>query len=177
LGTQDGVPDWILEARVVAGMDWAGDSFSLSPYLGLGYRYLYSDSRGYTSTGAVGYQRYSDYIYAPAGLTARFRLGDRWILAPTLEADIFMRGRQVSKLSDAGLGLMNIANEQKEGSGHRASLMLERDRWAIGVWTHYWHIKNSDFQCATAVVNGQCFGGREPENYTRESGLELRYRF
>jgi len=176
-GTQARVPDWILEARVVAGLDWVGGSFSLSPHLGLGYRYLYNDLRGYSSTGASGYRRESNYIYAPVGFTVRFRLGERWVLAPMLEADVFTRGRQASKLSDTGLGLMDVTNEQKEGRGHRASLMLEKDHWAIGAWTHYWHIKDSDFQCATPVVSGTCFGGLEPENYTRESGLELRYRF
>jgi hypothetical protein len=162
---------------VVAGMDVVGSSVSFSPFLGLGYRYLYNDSRGYSTTGAIGYRRESNYIYAPAGLTARFHLGDRWVLAPTLEADIFVRGRQASKLSDTGLGLMDVTNEQKGGRGHRVSLMLEKDHWAIGAWTHYWHIKDSDLQCVTAVVNGVCLAGLEPENYTRESGLEIRYRF
>ncbi|HTF13660.1 MAG TPA: hypothetical protein VK643_03255, partial [Burkholderiales bacterium] len=87
-GTQDSVPDVILEARGVAGMDFlAGSSVSLSPYLGVGYRYLYNDARGYTSTNAAGYQRYSNYLYAPVGLTTRIHLGDRWVLAPTVEAD------------------------------------------------------------------------------------------
>ncbi len=171
-GTKDRVPDWILEARVVAGLDWVGGSVSLSPYLGLGYRYLYNDLRGYTSSGAGGYRRESNYIYAPVGLTARFHVGDRWILAPTFEADVFTRGRQASKLSDTGPGVMDATNEQKGGRGHRASLMLEK-----GFWTHYWHIEDSDLQCITAVVNGVCLAGQEPANYTRESGLELRYRF
>ena len=176
-GTNDRVPDWILEARVVAGLDWVGRSVSLSPYLGVGYRYLYNDLRGYTSTGAAGYRRESNYIYAPVGLTARFHLGDRWILAPTFEAEVFARGRQASKLSDAGPGVSDATNEQKGGRGHRASLMLEKDHWAAGFWTHYWHIEDSDLQCITAVVNGVCLAGQEPANYTRESGLELRYRF
>jgi hypothetical protein len=176
-GTQDRVPDWIFELRAVAGLDWVGGGVSLSPFLGLGYRYLYNDSRGYTSTGAIGYRRESNYLYAPVGLTMRLRLGDRWVLAPTVEADLFLQGKQVSKLSDTDLGLMDVTNEQKKGRGHRASLMLEKDHWAIGAWTHYWHINSSDFQCATPIVSGLCFGGIEPENYTRESGLELRYRF
>jgi len=175
-GTKDGVPDWILEARVVAGLDWVGHSVSLSPYLGLGYRYLYNDLRGYTSTGGGGYRRESNYIYAPVGFTARFHLGDRWILAPTLETEIFTRGRQASKLSDTGLGYIDVTNEQKKGRGHRTSLMLERNRWSIGAWTHYWHIEDSDVQFA-GVVGGIPRGGLEPANYTRESGLELRYRF
>jgi len=176
-GTQNRVPDWIFELRAVAGLDWVGGSVSLSPYLGLGYRYLYNDSRGYTTSGAIGYRRHSNYLYAPVGLTARFHLGDRWVLAPTLEADVFLQGRQVTKLSDTDTGLMDVTNEQKGGRGHRASLMLEKGHWAIGAWTHYWHIKDSDLQCVTAPVNGVCLAGQEPENYTRESGLEIRYRF
>jgi len=54
--------------------------------------------------------------------------------------------------------------------------MLEKDHWTIGAWTHYWHVADSDAQFA-GVVNGLPQGGREPANYTRESGLELRYRF
>jgi hypothetical protein len=172
-GTQDSVPDLILEARGLAGMDFlAGSSVSLSPYLGLGYRYLYNDARGYTSTNAAGYQRYSNYLYAPVGLTTRIQLGDRWVLAPTVEADIFLIGKQKSQLSDANLGFNDVTNTQKRGNGHRVYLMVEKDHLAFGAWTHYWHIKDSDVQ---PIGLGQA--GLEPENYTRESGLEIRYRF
>jgi hypothetical protein len=40
------------------------------------------------------------------------------------------------------------------------------------VWTHYWDIKNSDIQSI-----GGGLGLLEPANTTRESGVELRYRF
>ena len=172
-GTQDSVPDLIVEARGVAGMDflaWSGVSFS--PYLGLGYRYLYNNGRGNTSTGAAGYQRYSNYLYAPVGLTTRIDLGNRWVLAPTVEADIFILGKQKTQLSDTNLGYNDVINTQKRGNGHRASLVLERDHWAIGVWTHYWHIKDSDVQ---PIGLGKA--ALEPENWTRESGIEFRYRF
>jgi hypothetical protein len=176
-GTLNRVPDFILEPRFVIGKDFpSGDGATLSPYGGLGYRYLYDDLRGYASTGAAGYRRSSHYFYAPVGLTLRIHLENRWVLAPTVEADVFLRGRQVTKLSDTGLGYIDVTNEQKKGRGHRASLMLEKDRWVIGAWTHYWHIADSDLQFA-GVVGGIARGGLEPENYTREYGLELRYRF
>lgn len=175
-GTMTGVPDLILEARAVAGMDWIGTRASLSPYLGLGYRWLYDDLRGNGSTGAAGYRRYSNYVYAPVGFTARFRLVDGWVLAPTLEADVFLQGKQVSNLSDTGLGYIDVTNHQNTGRGHRASFMVEKGAWAFGAWTQYWHISDSDVQFA-GVVGGIPRTGREPENYTRESGLELRYRF
>jgi hypothetical protein len=171
-GTMTGVPDLIIEARALVGLDWIGASVSLSPYLGLGYRYLFDDLRGNSSTGFAGYRRLSNYLYAPVGFTTRFRLGEGWVLAPTLEADVFLVGKQISKLSDTGIaGLIDVTNTQHSGRGHRASLMLEKDRWVFGAWTQYWHIDKSDVQ-STGVGPGF-----EPENTTRESGLELRYRF
>jgi hypothetical protein len=172
-GTQDSVPDLIDEVRGVAGMDLlAGSSVSFSPYLGLGYRYLYNDSRGYTSTNAAGYRRYSNYLYAPVGLTIRIDLGNRWVLAPTGEADIFILGKQKSQLSDANLGFNDVTNTQKHGYGYRASLMVEKDHLAFGAFMHYWNIKDSDVQPI-----GLGLAGREPANWTRESGIEFRYRF
>ena len=74
-GTQDSVPDSILETRGVFGRDYFPRSgLSLSPFAGLGYRFLYNYLRGTSSTGAVGYQRYSNYWYAPLGLTARINV-------------------------------------------------------------------------------------------------------
>jgi hypothetical protein len=172
-GTQDSVPDLIIETRAVAGIDSpAGSSVSFSPYLGLGYRYLYNDARGYTSTNAAGYRRYSNYLYAPAGLTTRIHLGNRWVFAPTVEADIFIVGKQKSQLSDANLGFNDATNTQERGNGHRVYLMVEKDHLAFGAWWHYWHIKDSDVQ---PIGRGRA--GREPENWTRESGIEFRYRF
>jgi hypothetical protein len=172
-GTQDSVPDLIVETRGVAGLDFLpGNRVSLSPYLGLGYRYLYNDSRGYTSTNAAGYQRYSNYLYAPVGVTVRFDLGNRWVLAPTVEADIFIIGKQKSQLSDANVGFNDVTNTQKGGSGYRAYLMIEKDHLAFGAWTHYWDINDSDVQ---PIGRGRA--GREPANWTRESGIEFRYRF
>jgi opacity protein-like surface antigen len=172
-GTQDSVPDVIIETRGVAGMDFLpGNRVSLSPYLGLGYRYLYNDSRGYTSTNAAGYRRYSNYLYTPVGMTIRFDLGNRWVLAPTVEADIFILGKQRSQLSDANLGFNDVTNTQRHGYGARAYLMVEKDHLAFGAWMHYWNIKDSDVQ---PIGLGRA--GLEPANWTRELGIEFRYRF
>jgi hypothetical protein len=167
-GTQEDNPDWTAEVRAVVGRDYlTGERFALSPYVGLGYRYLYSDIRGYSSTGAVGYRRYSEYWYAPIGLTMRMRAGDHWVFAPMLEYDAFIGGKQKSKLGDTGLGLSTAYNDQDRGRGYRVYLMVEGRHWSFGPWLHYWNIKDSD----TAG------GGLEPANWTREYGLELRYRF
>ena len=88
------------------------------------------------------------------------------------EADIFILGNQKSQLSDANLGFNDVTNTQKRGSGHRAYLMIEKDHLAFGAWWHYWRIKDSDVQ---PIGLGRA--GLESENWTRESGIEFRYRF
>lgn len=172
-GTQDDVPDFTTEARVVVGYDFlAGESVALSPYIGFGYRYLYNDLTGYSSTGAVGYERISQYIYVPIGITMRFRAAERLVIAPTLEYDWFLRGRQESYLSDTGLGYSDATNTQKNGRGYRAYLMFETRRWSLGPYTHYWKIKDSD---VVQIAPGTF--AFEPENTTREYGVEFRWRF
>ena len=172
-GTKSSIPDWILETRTVAGMDFfPGAKVSLSPYLGLGYRFLFNDLRGYSSSGAAGYRRYSNYLYAPVGLTMRIAVGDRWVLAPNVEADVFIVGKQKTQLSDTNSGFNDVTNTQKQGYGYRAYFMFEKDHLAFGPWIHYWHISDSDVQ--PIGLGGFAL---EPENWTREIGFEFRYRF
>lgn len=172
-GTKNSVPDWILETRGVFGKDFLPHSgVSLSPFAGLGYRYLYNDMRGTTSTGAVGYQRYSNYLYAPLGLTSRINVNGQWVIAPTIEYDYFIRGRQISQLTDTGIGFSDATNKQDKGYGYRLSVIAENGSWAFGPWMHYWSIEDSDI-----VPIGFGSGLLEPENETREYGLEVKYRF
>ncbi len=170
-GTQNNVPDHIFEGRVIAGADYGTGFASVSPFIGLGYRYLYNDLRGYDTVGGVtyvGYRRYSQYLYAPIGVTLRFSTGGGWALAPTLEYDYFIRGRQKSKLTDTGIpGLADVTNEQRHGRGYRASLTVEAGHLAFGPWVQYWRIKDSEVSA----------GFFEPANRTREAGVEFRYRF
>jgi hypothetical protein len=172
-GTASNIPDWIFETRVVVGRDYlVSERTALSPYIGLGFRYLFNDSQGYSSTGHVGYRRYSQYWYVPIGLTMRMRAGDQWVFAPTVEYDAFIGGKQKSMLSDVAPGAPDVHNDQDDGRGYRVYLMMESRRWAFGPWLHYWNIKDSDI----APIGGG-FGLYEPANKTTEYGLELRYRF
>lgn len=171
-GTLLGVPDHLLELRALAGRDYLRGRVVWVPYAGLGLRYLYNDLRGVSSTGAIGYRRRSHYWYVPLGVALRFALGESWVMAPQLEYDAFAKGSQRSYLDDTGLGINTVTNRQQRGGGYRVQLMLEGRRWTFGPWMHYWKIKDSDIQPI-----GGGFGGLEPENWTRESGVELRYRF
>ncbi len=170
-GVQEGVPDYLVEARWLIGERLEGES-SLAPYAGLGYRYLFNDSRGLTTTGAAGYRRYSNYLYAPLGVSWRTPVRGDWVLAPTIEWDFFLRGWQISKLSDTGLGYSDVTNTQTSGYGYRLAAMFENGTWSWGPWVNYWNIKDSDVQ---PIAPGQV--GWEPANHTLEFGVEIRRRF
>jgi len=172
-GTLEGVPDHLFEVRVLAGRDYRAGKVVWSPYVGGGLRYLYDDLRGVSSTGQHGYRRDSTYFYVPLGVTLRMPLGSDWALAPQVEYSGFIRGVQRTYLSDTGNpSLGDVTNNQRDGSGYRVQLMAEGRRWSFGLWMNYWDVKDSDVQAV-----GVGLAGMEPANWTRETGVEVRYRF
>lgn len=171
-GRLEDVPDHLIELRAVVGQDYRAGRVIWVPYIGVGYRHLYNDLRGVTTTGHIGYRRRSHYYYVPAGVALRVPLGGDWVMVPQLEYDAFANGRQRSYLSDVSPLLLDVTNRQQDGWGARAQLMFESRRWSFSLWTHYWDIKDSDLQPI-----GLGFVGLEPANTTHETGIELRYRF
>jgi hypothetical protein len=171
-GTKCCNPDWYYELRGTVGRDFDQGTYSLSPYLGLGYRYLFNDIRGSSSTGAVGYRRASQYTYAPVGATHRLKLESDARLTTTLEYDFLIKGQQKTYLADTGIvGLNDVVNEQPTGYGLRGSMHYEKDNWSFGPWFQYWNIDQSDTASAGIA------SGFEPENETTEIGLRLGFRF
>jgi hypothetical protein len=178
-GSKDANPDWYTELRGTIGKDFDYDRYSLSPYTGIGYRYLFNDLRGVTSTGAAGYRRESRYIYIPVGVTHRLRLESSARLSTTFEFDYLVQGWQKSNLTDATALLPNQTNKQHSGYGIRASVFYEKANWSFGPWVHYWRINQSEMTSATVTVAGGTLRALifEPKNKTTEIGLRLGYKF
>jgi len=175
-GSASGNPDWYIEGRFLVGKDWALDAAVVLPYIGIGYRYLFNDGRGISSTGASGYRRESNYFYLPVGIIHRSLLNDQSRLVGTLEYDHLLAGKQISSLSDAGLGYGDVTNTQSNGYGLKLSATYEKDNWAIGPYVHYWDIGESDV--ALVFQNGFPVGmGVEPKNNTIEFGLKASQQF
>lgn len=97
-GDLNNIPDFMAEFRFLLGADVpASEASFLTPYTGIGYRYLNDDSSGMTSTtGASGYERESNYFYSPAGIEAFYLPGEWLVSGDDLEYDIFWRGKQIS---------------------------------------------------------------------------------
>lgn len=75
-GSNDNLTDWYTEIRALFGTDYTLNDFVLAPYSGLGYRYLFNDLRGDSSSGAIGYRRESEYFYLPLGVIQRVALDE-----------------------------------------------------------------------------------------------------
>ena len=76
-GSAENQTTWYLEPRLLAGYTFSFGAHALSPYAGFGFRYLYHDGRGTTSTGHIGYRRESRYFYLPLGLGHRWAFGEQ----------------------------------------------------------------------------------------------------
>ncbi len=170
-GTAKDKDDYFWDGRVMGGKDFILDrSVSVTPFGGIGYRFLFDDLRGTTSTGRVGYRRESQYLYAPMGLNPRLRLDSESRLSLSAEYDYLIAGTQTSYLTDVNAGYGDIVNQQNGGYGARGSLMYETSSWGLGPFFNYWNINQSTTNCGIT----RC--GFEPHNQTMEYGLQLRYR-
>lgn len=172
-GEKNNIGDDLWEIRGVVGRDFTwDDQYALSPYGGFGYRHLYNDAHGLTTSGNWLYRRESQYMYAPIGLTSRARINGDSRIALNTEYDYFIHGQQNSYLSDGnqyGGTLPDLANQQNSGYGIKASLMYENGDWELGPFLDYWNIHAS----AISTV----YNLYEPPNNTLEYGFQIKYRF
>jgi len=181
-GTMDDVSDFCFELRGLGGYDFSlSDNFILTPYFGVGYRYLNDDSSGKTtSTGAGGYERESNYIYSPLGIEANINMERGWSIGASMEYDIFWRGKQISHLEDANPAFGEVRNTQKKGYGLRGSIKLKKTMEKVDLciepFVRYWNIKKSNDSDVTyaGVIIGY---GYEPKNNTTEYGLKVGVNF
>jgi len=162
-------PDWYYDMRILTGKDLEMMCGVLAPYIGLGFRYLHDDLRGYTDIGAAGYRRFSHYYYLPVGLDYRFVNGTH-PMDLNLEAGYMFYGRQTSKFDDISAGfavtLGEANNNQHGGFNLRTSLLVGIFcDWEVGPYATYWQVEKSD-------LDGD-FGAYEPENHTLEYGLKI----
>lgn len=183
-GDLNGVTDYYVENRWGVGKSFVLGPHTLTPDVGLGYRYLFNDLRGTTDTGAVGYRRESRYLTARAGVRYRFLMPNSDTMEASIEHDRLILGRQDTRLSDIeGRGpwtdVPDVVNYQYRGEGWRFSATYRKGDWAIGSYLHLWRIKDSEkerIDVATRTGNER-WTVWEPTNNTREIGVKVTYRF
>ncbi|RPI37703.1 MAG: autotransporter outer membrane beta-barrel domain-containing protein [Nitrospiraceae bacterium] len=180
--TVDDIDNYIVEFRGLGGYDFTvSESSVLTPYIGVGYRYLNDDSSmKVTSNGARGYERESNYLYSPVGVKFISDLKDGWSMGAMAEYDIFWWGEQESHLSDVSPGFNDLKNHQTSGYGLRGSVELQKKvksvAFAVEPFIRYWNIKESDHDDLTwyGIKIGEAW---EPKNHSTEYGINLVVRF
>jgi hypothetical protein len=172
-----GIDDLIAETRVSSGYDLAVfDATRLTPYFGLGYRYLNDDS----SDDPAGYERESNYLFSPIGIETETDLGSGWFAGASVEYDIFWHGWQKSHLSDAVASLSDVTNDQKGGYGLMGAVKLGKKSkkidWFAEAFIKYWSIDESER--SNVALSGVIIGTAvEPKNHSTEIGLKAGLRF
>ena len=166
-GTHNNNPTYYYEMRPLFGKDFILSNQSISPFTGLGCRFLHHDGYGArSSTGHYGYHRTNTMIYIPVGLTHSFAFDEFSKIQTTIEYDQMIYGRQYSGIDVDNSG-KGISHKQKKGFGARFSTEYYQNKWSIGPYITYWNIAESDVQK----------GYIEPKNNTIEAGLKVAYTF
>jgi len=155
------------------------EKLSISPYQGLGYRYLvdkdvgtvgiFYDNKG-TPIPMQDNKREQTYYYLPTGVDLKMPLGSGWKLAFNTELDILLRGENKSHHED---GVREY--RQESGYGLRVSAKVEKDIQSVGVFAEpffrHWDIAKSNK--ILAKEGGVQVRSWEPKNKTNEYGLRV----
>ena len=168
-GTLDGYFYYKFRAEAYIAYEY----HDFSPFIGLGYRWLYDDSGGrITSTGFSSYDRQSQYFYLPVGAIYEFTNA----LKIKAQYNYLVYGKQTSYLSDIQ-GYSDIENDQNNGWGVDFTLDY-RPFKNVGFYSffRYWEIDDSE--TTIGFISGTAaFVAYEPQNQTVEAGLGISYKF
>lgn len=154
-GAISNTPNRSVEVRALVGKDFDVGGVVFAPYVGLGYRHLYSD---------IGYERTSAYNTLPIGVTHKMSTSGLAQLHTTVEYMHLLSGKhKVNLLSQ------NVSLEQRHGYGLRLTVMHRQEAWSIGPTVTYWNMPRSEVAGVLPVY--------EPQNKTLELGFKGAYRF
>ena len=166
-------PWW--DSRLIVGSDWNFRDFSMSPYIGIGYRAL--KTTGALNLPASGsYRRDIQHHYVPVGLIFRHSLPDGARLSSNLEYDHFVSGKVTSYYAEDpetnAQAIGTVKNALKKGLGVRGSVTYEQDPWSVGPFFRFWKIGASD-----SIQVKSVYDVYEGINKSYEVGVNARYRF
>jgi hypothetical protein len=175
--TVSDIPDYMLELRALLGYDFVVKAVTITPNLGIGYRWLQDNGQKQSNSG---YERNSNYCYLPIGIETVAKLANGWSLGANMEFDVFLYGKQRSELSNVDSGYNDPENDQKQGYGARGSISVEKKGKKIGFiiepYIRYWNVKESGYAYLTS--NGIPIGYIvEPNNDSTEIGCKLAVTF
>jgi len=198
-GNVSGIPQWEFELRGRTGYSfpvWGGE---MSPYIGLGFRYVMTQGKSYTTDqGAEDYDTGESQFYIPIGASYFHDFGGGWSVAPQAEADVMFYGTEDSRLTNVvngfpggigacttscnGFQFLNTAStDQHWGLGGRAELMVGKafNGYSLqaGPFVRYWYVPQSEKVTYTNLSGGTNPEYYIPKNTDMQLGVSLRMLF
>ena len=182
-GSLNDISNYLLEGRAVGGYDIPIlKEFLLTPYFGLGYRYLEDDREGRLSGGGVAAERTVHYFYSPMGLDFQKDLTRKWYAVMNWEYDLLIKGREKTHLQDIDENFADVTNGLTKGFGLQGSLKFVKKNYdynfILQPYIRYWNIAGSE--ASPIIFNNAPFFGQtasDPENITTEYGLRVGAQF
>ncbi len=182
-GNIDAVDVSVFEIRGFLGHDIVNEETVWTPYIGLGYRCKKDNAYGLISTsGALGYDRESRYLYSPLGIAVGTDLENGWFFGGFVEYDYFWDGTQKSMFSDLHPLNSDLVNDQEKGYGIRASVKISKQLQgsflvAFEPFLRYWSIGQSkpvEYMEYNAFLDRAVqHTGYEPENSSLGYGVNI----
>jgi hypothetical protein len=180
-GSHKDEPNYVYNIKGTLGYDLNfSPTLRVTPYAGVGYRYLLDDNGGkiypYNGVNYFSYDRESYYVYIPIGLDVLNRLDHGWSIGYRFEYDALVDGTQKSHFEDADPNYNTIKNDQNSGYGLQAYIRVMKDYERFGLFVEpfvrYWDIEDSDISAVTyaGALDGY---GLEPANTSTEWGVRL----
>ncbi len=174
-GTFSGLKDSMYEVRGLFAKEYdVTRTLLVTPYIGLGWRYLHNAFDAYRPGG---YARESRYLYLPLGVEVYRRLSGAWGVGVNLEYDYLLSGWQTSHIEDVYPQAATLVNHQNKGFGFRSSLKvvkeLSRVRLSVEPFYRFWKIERSHLDPIYIDGAPTGWGGEEPKNTTQEVGIRM----
>jgi hypothetical protein len=168
------ISNTIFVAEVHIQKEFRHLSTSLTPYIGLGYRY-WLDELG---TDPSGYDRKTTYLYIPIGTTLHYPVTETLSLNILSQYNLFIEGKNTSDYSKFTWTNDNLNVTQSTGYGYlldcNATLKLsQQNRLSANIQYHYWDIANSSVDYLQTTEGPKKY--KEPKNKTKELRLGIQY--
>ena len=176
----------LYEPRLIAGgIIPLSNKLSLSPYMGIGYRFKSSDSEDVKyidlrpnirrSPKVLGYYRKSNYVYVPLGASAEYKFDKVWSVSLKGEYDWIVKAWHYNR-GPYGDPSPPVIFKQPNGYGLKSeasiSYLYKTLKFSVTPYLYYWNIRNSETKHYRAD-DGHSYSSMEPYNITWETGLRL----
>jgi hypothetical protein len=177
---------WYSDTALLLGSPYCRNGYSLTPYAGLGYRYLDNPDN---PDVPYDYRRQVSYLYVPMVLEFQKTLSENRSWGIIGEVDVLLKGSVRADLSDASEKYNDLNFQQSLGGSVKLTGLYNREilGYAISLkpFVEIWMVEESDTDVleydGTRVMvksaNGHYGDYCEPSNITLTAGLQLNMMF